>query len=203
MTEPPLVTNSEPTPTTEMHATEAIPEGPTIPQTPEIIFVKPHMSRLTPLPCPGAISGNTSAQLSPRCRQRPHPAELSPSVPHSSQMRLLPDVPQGDDNAPADLWDFTPDNGNAPRDVCETTHSIQEEDVSTPEVFDDVDALEHTDTDMADATDSAVTESKTLHFKEGGSYPFKYDAEVSKVGTQRFAGLGPISFKIPRRSSRS
>ncbi|KAG5947918.1 hypothetical protein E4U59_006168 [Claviceps monticola] len=79
---------------------------------------------------------------------------------------------------------------------------IQEEDLSTPEVFDDVDALEHTDTDMADETDSAVTESKTLHFKQGGSYPFKYDAEVSKVGTQRFAGLGPISFKIRRRSSR-
>lgn len=58
-------------------------------------------------------------------------------------MRLLPDVPQGDDNAPADPRDSTLNNGNAPRDVCEATHSIQEEDVSTSEVFDDVDALEH------------------------------------------------------------
>ncbi|KAG6250720.1 hypothetical protein E4U23_001260 [Claviceps purpurea] len=111
-------------------------------------------------------------------------------------MRLLPDVPQGDDdNAPADPRDSTPNNGNAPRDVCETTHSIQEEDVSTSEVFDGVDALEHTETDMADVADSAVTESKTLHVKEGGSYPFKYDAQVSKVGTQRFAGLGPHLFQ--------
>lgn len=76
MTEPPLVTNSEPTPTTEMHATEGIPEVPTVPQTPEIIFVKHHMSRFTPLPCPGAISGNKSTQLPPRCRQRARPELL-------------------------------------------------------------------------------------------------------------------------------